>query len=240
MADRFPSLDEFDSGQTDVRNVPASADASSFLDRERALLGEDADQFATPHDLKATTVEDADDDLLGGDSGTYDVPADEMMGFETEFPDIDSQNHNVGPSGSITGISSFPTTTSYTAPVEDSAPMAAWRSKREADIATRDKISEDKKAATIAEARQAIDDFYDSYNDKKDKNIAQTRREAEEFLESRDDTTAGGTSWERISKLVDLSGKGVKGGSASSGKERFREMLLSLRKDENAPGAKGV
>ncbi len=43
--------------------------------------------------------------------------------------------------------------------------------------------------------------------------------------------------WERIAKLVDISGKGTKGGAAGSGKERFRELLGSLRKDEKAPGA---
>jgi hypothetical protein len=77
-------------GQTDIRADPASTDASSFLDRERALLGDDAAQFATPHDLKATTVEEADeDDLLGG--GHYDSGADTIQ-FESSFPDIDTTN----------------------------------------------------------------------------------------------------------------------------------------------------
>ncbi len=88
-------------------------------------------------------------------------------------------------------------------------------------------------------AREAIDDFYENYNTKKDKTVAQTRKEAEEFLASREDTSAGGTSWERIAKLVDLSGKGARGGGSGTGKERFRELLVSLRKDEKAPGATG-
>jgi hypothetical protein len=91
----------------------------------------------------------------------------------------------------------------------------------------------------VDEARQNIDDFYDNYNNKKEKEVAKTRKEAEEFLKNRDDTTAGGTSWERISKLVDLSGKGTKGGASGSEKQRFREILISLRKDEKAPGATG-
>lgn len=40
--------------------------------------------------------------------------------------------------------------------------------------------------------------------------------------------------------MVDVSGKGTRGGASGSGKERFREMLLNLRKDENAPGVSGV
>lgn len=100
-------------------------------------------------------------------------------------------------------------------------------------------MSARRKAETVKSAQQAIDDFYDNYNTKKEKQIVQTRKEAEEFLASREDTSAGGTSWERIAKLVDLSGKGSKGGASGTGKERFRELLLSLRKDEHAPGATG-
>lgn len=114
-----------------------------------------------------------------------------------------------------------------------------WRERRDLAIQHRDEVSHERKAQTMEEARQNIDDFYDNYNNKKEKEIAKTRREAEEFLANRDDTTAGGTSWERIAKLVDLSGKGVKGGASGSEKQRFRELLLSLRKDENAPGATG-
>jgi len=55
-------------------------------------------------------------------------------------------------------------------------------------------------------------------------------------LKNREDTTSGGTSWERVAKLVDLSGKGQGAGE----KAKFRELLLSLRKDEKAPGATGV
>lgn len=59
-------------------------------------------------------------------------------------------------------------------------------------------------------------------------------------MKNREDTSAGGTSWERIAKLVDLSGKGAKGGASGTGKERFRELLTTLKKDEKAPGAAGV
>lgn len=153
----------------------------------------------------------------------------------------------MGPGGTVTGSSYLPGApqpqSSYSATPyhqeEEPEVIKAWREKRTAEIATRDEISAAKKQSTIKEAQQALDDFYDNYNDKKEKNIAQTRREAEEFLNSRDDTTAGGTSWERIGKLVDLSGKGPRGGAGGSGKERFRELLVSLRKDEKAPGATG-
>jgi hypothetical protein len=103
----------------------------------------------------------------------------------------------------------------------------------------RDEVSQNKKEETVKAAHQAIDDFYENYNNKKDKTVSQTRKDAEEFLKSREDTTAGGTSWDRVSKLVDLSGKGSSGGAQGSSKAKFREMLLNLRKDEKAPGASG-
>lgn len=115
-----------------------------------------------------------------------------------------------------------------------------WREKRDADIARRAEISNEKKEGTVTKAREDIDDFYVSYNNKTDKLRAQTAAEAEQFLANRENTSAGGTSWERIAKLVDVSGKGTRGGASGSGKERFRELLLNLKKDEKAPGASGV
>lgn len=115
-----------------------------------------------------------------------------------------------------------------------------WREKRNADLARRDAASEKKKAETIAQARRDIDDFYESYNRKTDKQKAETRSQAAEFLKNREDTTAGGTSWERIAKLTDLSGKGQGGGGEGSTKKRMREILLDLKNDKSAPGAGGV
>lgn len=107
MADRFPSLEDFNEGahsahtvtpkqpsnsspgQTEVVNNDA-ADTDDFLARERAALGDDADQFATPND-QAATVED--DDLLGGDDYVPQQGGSaEISGFESSFPAIDTQN----------------------------------------------------------------------------------------------------------------------------------------------------
>jgi ATPase subunit of ABC transporter with duplicated ATPase domains len=115
-----------------------------------------------------------------------------------------------------------------------------WRERRDAANEKRAQQFARQREETIKEAQQNIDDFYENYNTKKEKGVAQTRKDSEHFLASREDTVSGGTSWERIAKLVDVSGKGVKGGAAGSGKERFREMLVSLKKDEKAPGAQGI
>ena len=70
--------------------------------------------------------------------------------------------------------------------------------------------------------------------------MEQYRKDAETFLANREDTSAGGTSWDRIAKMTDLSGKGAKSGAAGTSKEKMRKLLLGLKSDENAPGAKGV
>ncbi|TVY89712.1 Clathrin light chain, partial [Lachnellula willkommii] len=117
--------------------------------------------------------------------------------------------------------------------------ITQWRERRDLALAAREEKSAERQAETIKAAQENIDDFYENYNSKKEKSINATRKDAEEFLAKREDTSAGGTSWERIAKLVDLSGKGARGGASGTGKEKFRELLLSLRKDEKAPGATG-
>lgn len=62
--------------------------ADDFLAREKALLGDDANQFSSGND-NAAFVEDGDDDLLGGGGGGAD---EEVTEFESSFPAIDTQN----------------------------------------------------------------------------------------------------------------------------------------------------
>ncbi|KUJ19490.1 uncharacterized protein LY89DRAFT_683312 [Mollisia scopiformis] len=235
MADRFPSLEEFDSGaQTEAQGDDLMGD--DFLSREKALLGDDANQFSTGHD-HAAFVQDGDDDLLGGGGGNDE----EVTEFESSFPAIDSRNENVAPGGTITGTTAPYQSSYYPTAVDEEEPevIKQWRERRDLALQEREAHSAERKAETVKAAQQNIDDFYENYNSKKEKTIAATRRDAEEFLESREDTSAGGTSWERIAKLVDLSGKGTKGGASGTDKAKFRELLMSLRKDEKAPGATG-
>lgn len=83
-------------GQTEIRGGDSAGDGD-FLARERAALGEDADLFSTGNDKRQTTVEDGDDDLLGGDfSGGAQQQSTNQMGdfddFESSFPAVDTTN----------------------------------------------------------------------------------------------------------------------------------------------------
>ncbi|PWW73135.1 hypothetical protein C7212DRAFT_332489 [Tuber magnatum] len=239
MASRFPSIEEFDEGQTSATTggeTPldlglGETSRIDFSERERLALGEDAALFANP----------VDSDLLGGDSDAQEkFQQDSYEG--TYFPALD--NPSIGPGGVITGTSEpyLPNQNTYSEmsmqPEEEEPEVTKqWRERQTLEIQRRDELSETRKRETIEKAQRAVDDFYENYNSKRDKAIEVTRAEAQEFLDSRENTTSGGTSWERIAKLVDLTEKGAKAGK--SDKTRFREMLLSLKKDEKAPGASG-
>ena len=71
--------------------VGESTSTDDFLSRERALLGDDADQFTSGND-RAATVEDGDEDLLGGEFSQANVGTQEMDGFQSSFPAIDTTN----------------------------------------------------------------------------------------------------------------------------------------------------
>lgn len=233
-----------------------------FLTRERAALGDDANLFSTPHDASVPSAQVDEDNLLDDRNDADDGG---MSAFQSSFPSIDGttnnavrfptslQNNNIlthsifqrlGAGGATNG-SNAGSSRPYTpqAPThfddgEEPQVIKDWRERREQAIQRREDAAAARKEDTIKDAQKAVDEFYENYNNKRDKSIAQTRKDAEKFLESREDTTAGGTSWERIAKLVDL--KGSKGGQgAAGGKERFRDLLGALVKDENAPGAKG-
>ena len=117
------------------------------MTRERAALGDDAAQFASAGD-NAATVEDGDDDLLGGEIyGGGHAGGEEITEFESSYPAMNTRNEvnlivgllqwisksaanqsiqNVGPGGTITGSSlpfqpaqSQPSYGQYGAPAEE-------------------------------------------------------------------------------------------------------------------------
>lgn len=56
------------------------------------MLGDDAAQFASTGD-NAATLEDGDDDLLGGGSyGGGQARGEDVTEFESSFPAVDTQN----------------------------------------------------------------------------------------------------------------------------------------------------
>ncbi|KAK9365699.1 clathrin light chain [Lipomyces kononenkoae] len=217
----FPSLEEIDQGQIEARDASGDAvdfgvpdNEEDFIARERAVLG-DADATALAGEV----------DLLNGESDhvSIDATGNHLNNYSIQHPEsFDTP--------------AVPAESQEEVEIEPEA-IKEWRERRELAIQRRDQQSEARKRETREAAKQAIDDFYENYNDKKDKAIAQTRAEEQEFVESRESSVAGGTTWERIVKLLDISEKHAR--TSAVDKSRFRELLLSLKDDPNAPGAKG-
>lgn len=91
-----PGQTELKGNGHDNHDIHDSGAGDDFLTRERAVLGDDAAQFASAHDNTAT-VEDGEDDLLGGNyEGTYSSGqhgGEGVTEFENSFPAIDTSNN---------------------------------------------------------------------------------------------------------------------------------------------------
>ncbi|POV98805.1 hypothetical protein PSHT_13853 [Puccinia striiformis] len=124
---------------------------------------------------------------------------------------------------------------------EESTFITEWRTKQAEEIRLRDQRSIAKREETIAAAEKAIDDFYHGYNTEKQKNIAKNKEEEAEFLQTRNDKLGQGTTWERISEVIELQDSRSKTcGKSNKDLARFKEILLSLKREgESAPGAAG-
>lgn len=215
----FPSLDDFESGNTTAQPRVEEAGDDDFLGS-----GNFTNQSA-----KFPEIGESGDLLNANES------------FTSQFPEIQQQQSFSGmisgPSEPyIPGSQSAQNGVTPTMASEDEPEVISqWRERQQLQIQRRDEQSARKKEETVTKARQAIDDFYDNYNAKRDKTIESIRKEQEDFLAKRDETTSGGTSWERIVKLIDTKDtKAVRGDRDVS---RMRELLLSLKKDKNAPSA---
>lgn len=68
------------SAQTDIKDVSEEPSAEDFLAREKALLGDDANQFTTSDD--AAALAETGGDLLG------ETAAPAESSFESQFPDL--------------------------------------------------------------------------------------------------------------------------------------------------------
>lgn len=87
---------------------------------------------------------------------------------------------------------------------DEPEPIREWRHAQAERIATRSATAERQKGEAISKAERDIDDFYAEYNAKKEKNIKKNKEDEAVFTEQRQRQLAEGTTWERISKLIDL------------------------------------
>lgn len=132
----------------------------------------------------------------------------------------------------------------YDALDEETDALRMWRDQQADDIARREAQAERHRAEAISKAEQEIDEFYTKYNAQKEKNIKKNKESEAQFLQQKQSELAEGTTWTRITKLLDLQNSQsktiAKGGPGSSDLSRMKELYLRLRREgERAPGAAG-
>ena len=131
-----------------------------------------------------------------------------------------------------TSILPAPTFPSTQLAEQDSPAIAEWRERQAGEIKKRDEESKRKKEEVVLKAEKAIDGFYERYNEEKEKSIKKNkwvsavcfrardealgrlirgdtmtscdREDEKAFLENLQESLSKGTTWERITDLVDL------------------------------------
>ncbi|AMD22165.1 HGL175Wp [Eremothecium sinecaudum] len=112
--------------------------------------------------------------------------------------------------------------------------MNNWKKRRELEIEERDRVEEEAKRKLQEEAEQHINDFYDVYNKKKQHQLEQSKAEAEQFLKEREEFfNQDNTLWDRVLQLINVDDADQIGDRDRS---KFKEILLKLQGDKNAPG----
>ncbi|PKI83630.1 Clathrin light chain [Malassezia vespertilionis] len=122
--------------------------------------------------------------------------------------------------------------------------LREWNDNQADEVARREAAAERQRGETVSKAEQEIDQFYANYNAEKAKNIKKNKEAEARFLERKQQELAEGTTWTRITKLLDLQNSQsktiAKVGPGSSDLGRLKELYLNLRREgDTAPGAAG-
>ncbi|PWN53043.1 hypothetical protein IE53DRAFT_384479 [Violaceomyces palustris] len=255
-------------GSVDGQDVSSKQPQSLSDDFERsassfpALDADGQPQDAAPSRNNYDGLVPSFDDGAPASAPSFSIQQDEQTDnelgqFEKSFPEIQGSSnladHGTNgymppPASSQTRVASQPGTPYGGSGVfeqeEEPEAIRQWRSSQKDQIAKRDAEAERKKGEAISKAEQDIDKFYADYNSKKEKSISKNKEAEAKFHEERTRDLAEGTTWSRVTKILDLQNSQSKtiarSGPGSSDLSRMREIYLSLRREgESAPGAGG-
>ncbi|QLG74453.1 hypothetical protein HG535_0G03360 [Zygotorulaspora mrakii] len=166
-----------------------------------------------------------------GENYIGDSEPDLLDASETEYGNVQEQQSQEENNGYAT---------EHGTEIEDTdgntATIAAWKEKRQAEIEEKDASDEQERKELKEEAVKHIDDFYDNYNRKKEQQLETVRREAEEFLKKKDNffSQDNTTTWDRALQLINEDDADILGGRDRS---KFKEILQRMKGNTNAPGA---
>ncbi|ORX59781.1 hypothetical protein DM01DRAFT_1381300 [Hesseltinella vesiculosa] len=205
---------------SDFGDFNSSSDPTAdFLARERAALGEDADLFSFDNtDVNATPTSFP---AIQSDEPVQALTTLAEPGFDAAFPKAEE-------------LESSQAFTMAMLPDEEPEVVRQWRAKQQEQINARDEEESNKKQDTIEKAREDIDRFYEEYNEKKQKAIEENRAREEAHQKERDEVSTANNVWERVVREFDIGN--VKGNSQTRDVSRMKQIMLDLRKSDNAPG----
>lgn len=184
---------------------------------------------------------------LDGEAPAPREPAESLGVPDERGGPVDEAAWGVAPAAPAEPVSAqapAPTPFSYGDLEEDTAPLRAWQAEQAEAIAQREARAERQRAEAVSQAEQDIDQFYAEYNAQKEKNIKKNKEAEVRFREQMQQELAEGTTWTRITKLLDLQNSQsktiAKGGPGSTDLTRLKELYLHLRREgDRAPGAAG-
>ncbi|KAF8911545.1 clathrin light chain-domain-containing protein [Gymnopilus junonius] len=200
------------------------------------------------------SFDDFDDPLEKKDTTVKVTGDDEIEKFESEFPDIEvpqqyqpPQQPSYAPTtfAPQPQTSAFSSTPILTQEIEDEPQVIRdWREKQQEEIKARDEASKARRQETIDKAERAIEEFYETYAKKKERSIRDNKNSEAEFVADLQASLSAGTTWDRISNLIELQNSQSKTiartGAGTTDLSRFKEVLLRLKREgDAAPGAAG-
>ncbi|KAG6857747.1 hypothetical protein H0H87_004163 [Tephrocybe sp. NHM501043] len=229
--------------------------ASAFPDISLDGDGDIPVPTQTNHIAQTTSGFSFDDFDAPRDNAVKVTGDDELEKFQNEFPDIDIGQSPPPPTQPVFSGATFaprPQPSAFTStpilnqPIEEDEPQVIrdWRAKQQEEITARDEASKARRQGTIAKAERSIDEFYENYSSKKERNIRENKDQEAEYLATLSEALSNGTTWQRISDLIELQNSQSKTiartGAGTTDLTRFKEVLLRLKREgDAAPGAAG-
>ncbi|KAJ3274729.1 hypothetical protein HDV01_002251 [Terramyces sp. JEL0728] len=221
---------------------------ADFLAREQAILGADAALFGNPMETTPAAPkqwETPTDDLLFGDTPA-EQPLIESNPSPVDFGALQQPVDFGTPISFQQDSLQESVAQSIPEPVQEvqSQALLDWQVEFDRKVVERDEMAKDKHGRILNEAKEALDRFYAEYNEKKQKSIARNKELEKNLIAARDDNTSG-TVWERVLKQVEGSQKKQdkkddkkKEKVVKADTSRFKQVLVSLKNDKDAPGIK--
>lgn len=179
-------------------------------------------------------------DVQESDMGFAAAPADDdMMGFAAA-PEEDSAPIILGAPPAepiILGAPPVETAEEEVAPVvEEASAMKKFNEEWQATLTARKAEEDAAKAAMVEAARVAMEEFQAKCSMKRDAKMAKNREDEQAKLEDIEADLENDNSWQRVSKMVDL----TQDGDGGEDTKRMRDIFILLKNEQGLAAKVGA